>query len=88
MSCWIEKDQFGRNTISTNSAEVGADVQHQELHADDLYIRVTDGRMFTYGKPLSNLAPHVAEMANHYLAEKGMPAPVIFVGEPEPETVG
>ena len=83
MTCWTEKDQFGRDTIFTNSAEVGADVRKQALHADSLYIRITDGRAFTYGKPLSNLAPYAAEMAKHYLAEKGMPKPVIFVGEPD-----
>ena len=93
MTCWIRKDSFDRDTIFTNSAEVGADVQHQELHADHLYARLSDGRVFTYGKPLSNLAPFVAEMAAHYLAEKGMPKPVIFVGEPvveddEAEAVG
>ncbi len=81
MTCWIEKDQFGRDTIFTNSAEVGADVRKQALHADHLYIRVSDGRAFTAGKPISPLAPHDAEMAKHYLAERGMPKPVVFAGD-------
>ena len=82
MTCWIEEDQFGRDTIFCNSAEVGADVRKQALHADCLYIRASDGRAFTYGKPLSNLAPHDAEMAKHFMDEKGMPTPDIFTGEP------
>ncbi len=81
MTCWIEKTPDGKDCIFCNSAEVGADVRTQALHADHLYIRASDGRAFTAGKPISPLAPHDAEMAKHYLAEKGMPKPDIFPGE-------
>ena len=82
MTCWIEKDGDGRDCIYCNSAEVGADVRTQALHADSLFIRVSDGQFFIAGEPLPRLAPHDVEMAKHFLAERGMPAPDIFTGEP------
>ena len=84
MTCWIEKDGDGRDCIYCNSAEVGADVRTQALHADTLFIRASDGQFFTGPQDLvgmSRLAPHDVEMAKHLMAERGMPAPNIFSGE-------
>ena len=85
MTCWIEKDSGGRNVIVTDRADMArsgsSTITSQGLHADHVFVRL-DGQVFTSGTPLSRLSPAVAEMVEYYLAERGMPKPDIFAGEP------
>ena len=85
MTCWIEEDSGGRDCIFCNSAEVGADVRKTAIHTDHVFVRLSDGQVFTSGTPLPRLSPAEAEMVEYYEDERGMPILHIFSGEPSVE---
>ena len=84
MTCWIEKTPDGEDTIFCDSAEVGCDVRKQALNPGHLYMQVATGHLFVTSQPLPRIAPHDAEMAEHWFKERGADlAPDIFAGEPD-----
>ncbi len=79
MTCKIDTDAFGRDTIWTE-----VDGRKTALPADQILVRASDGHCFTAPvglRGLSRLGPADVEMIEHYRHEKGIPEPVIFAGD-------
>ncbi len=80
MTIKIEPDAYGKDVIWCE-----VDGRATALPADQILVRASDGHVFRAPvglRGLSRLAPHDVEMAKHFLAEKGMPKPDIFAGDP------
>ena len=85
MTCRIETDAQGRETIVTDSADnagTNSKITGQGLPADSVFIRLSDGACFTKTPPLNRLSPAEVDMVNHFIEEKGAPQPDVFAGDP------
>ncbi len=79
MTCKIEPDAFGRDTIWCE-----VDGRPTALPADQILVRASDGNVFTAAlglRGLSRLSPHDVEMVEHFLKERGAAEPVVFAGD-------
>ncbi len=79
MTCKIEPDAFGRDTIWTE-----VDGRPTALPADQILVRASDGHCFTAPvglRGLLRLGPADVEMIEFFRREKGMCEAVVFAGD-------
>ena len=79
MTCKIEQDAFGRDTIWCE-----VDGRRTALPADQILVRASDGHVFTAPvglRGLSRLGPPDVEMIEFFRRERGLAKPVIFAGD-------
>ena len=80
MTIKIEPDTYGKDIIWCE-----VDGRPTALPAEHILIRASDGHVFAAPvglRGLARLAPHDVGMVEYWLAERGMPEPVVFAGDP------